>query len=113
MEGHVDSPVAPESNDVESVVRYAVGGMTCVACSRAITEAVADMEGLVHFVVNQVDNSAAATISRAELAQEIATRIEDIGYECSIVSVTPVRRINLGEEFRRSVGLEFKGTDSV
>ena len=71
-------------------VRLAVGGMTCVACARAITDALSELEGVSDVSVNQVGKSASAIVTAADLVESVTTIIEDIGYECKVISVTPV-----------------------
>ena len=93
-------------------VRLAVGGMTCVACARAITEALSKLEGISDISVNQVGKSASAVVTVADLVESITTVIEDIGYECKVISVTPV--VTVGASGRgRTVALEFKGMESL
>jgi copper chaperone CopZ len=91
-------------------VRLAVGGMTCVACARAITEALSKLEGVSDISVNQVGKSASAVVTAADIVESITTVIEDIGYECKVISVTPVVAVGTsGQE--RTVALEFKGME--
>ena len=95
-------------------VRLAVGGMTCVACVRAITDAVSKLEGVSDIFVNQVGKSASAVVTAADLVESIATVIEDIGYECTVISVTPLMAVeNSSSGRRRTVALEFKGMESL
>ena len=93
-------------------VRLAVGGMTCVACARAITDALSKLEGVSDISVNQVGKSASAVVTAADLVESITTVIEDIGYECKVISATPVVAVGTsGPE--RTVALEFKGMESL
>jgi Cu+-exporting ATPase len=93
-----------------AVVRLAVGGMTCVACSRVIIDALSEIEGVSDISVNQVGKSASAVVTTVDLVESIATVIEDIGYECKVISVTPV--VALGTSGRiRTVALECKGME--
>jgi P-type Cu+ transporter len=93
-------------------VRLAVGGMTCVACARAITDALSKLEGVSDISVNQVGKSASAIVTAADLVESIAMVIEDIGYECKIISVTPVVAVETSGR-RRTVALEFKDMESL
>ena len=93
-------------------VRLAVGGMTCVACVLAITDALSELEGVSNISVNQLGKSASAVVTTADLVESIATVIEDIGYECKVISVTPI--VAVGTSGRgRNVALEFKGMESL
>ena len=94
------------------VVRLAVGGMTCVACARAITDALSQLEGVSDISVNQVGKSASAVVTAADLVESIATLIEDIGYECKVISATPAVPVETSGR-RRTVALEFKGMESL
>ena len=93
-------------------VRLAVGGMTCVACPRAITDALSKLEGVSDISVNLVGKSAFAVVTAADLVESIATTIEDTGYECKIISATPVATVETSGS-KRSVALEFKGMESM
>ena len=93
-------------------VRLAVGGMTCVACVRAITDALSEIEGVSDISVNQIGKSASAVVTTADLVEPITTLIEDIGYECKVISVTPVVAVGTSGQ-RRTVALEFKGMESL
>jgi len=96
-------------------VRLAVGGMTCVACSRAIKDAVSELEGISDILVNQVGKSASAVVTGVDLVKSIVTVIEDIGYECKVIAVTPVVAVGTSEQVdkRRNVTVEFKGMESL
>jgi len=100
---------------VKSAVRLAVGGMTCVACVRAITDAVSGLEGVSDISVNQVRKSASAVVTEVSLVESIVTIIEDIGYECKVISVTPV--VDVGTSGRvdqkRNVAVKFEGMTSL
>ena len=93
-------------------VRLAVGGMTCVACARAIIDALSKLEGVSDISVNQVGKSASAVVTATDLVESIATIIEDIGYECKVISVTPVVAVGTSK-WKRTVALEFKGMESL
>ena len=93
-------------------VRLAVGGMTCVACARAIIDALSELEGVSDISVNQAGKSASAVVTAADLVGSIAAVIEDIGYECKVISVVPVVAEGTSGR-RRTVALEFKGMESL
>lgn len=93
-------------------VRLAVGGMTCVACARTITDALSNLEGVSDISVNQVGKSASAVVTVADLVESIITVIEDIGYECKVISATPVVPVGTSGP-GRTVALEFKGMESL
>jgi Cu+-exporting ATPase len=106
--GNEKSPACVSASGV--AVRLAVGGMTCVACVRAITGALSKLEGVSDISVNQVGKSASVVVTSADLVGSIAMVIEDIGYDCKVISVTPVVAEGTSGR-RRTVALEFKGME--
>jgi len=106
----------PEGDsDVPSAVQLAVGGMTCVACARTITDAVSELEGVTEISVNQLGKSASAVVARTSLVDSVVTLIEDIGYECYVISIIPIKSADYSGRVdkTRTVALEFKGMESV
>ena len=81
-----------------------------MACARAITDALSKLEGVSDISVNQVGKSASAVVTTADLVESITTVIEDIGYECKVISVTPVVAVGTSR-LGRTVSLEFKGME--
>lgn len=98
--------------EAKSTVRLVVGGMTCVACARAIVDAVSELEGVSDISVNQVGKSASAVVTRADLVKSIVNLIEDIGYECKVISVTPIVASGPVDK-SRIVAVEFAGMKSL
>lgn len=103
------------SSEIPSALQLAVGGMTCVACVRAITEAVSEIEGVSEISVNQLGKSASVVVARNALVDSVVTLIEDIGYECQVVSITPIKTADGSGEIdtTRTVALEFKEMRSM
>jgi copper chaperone CopZ len=103
---------APESS---STVRLAVGGMTCTACARTIIDAVSELEGVSDISVNQLGKSASAVVARASLVDSIVRLIEDIGYECQVISVIPISSARTSGQVddSRTIALEIKGMQSM
>lgn len=100
--------------DIPSSVQLAVGGMTCVACVRAITDAVSELEGVSEIAVNQLGKSASAVVARTSLVDSVVTLIEDIGYECQVISVTPMELAHTSSAHKtRRVALQLKGLQSM
>ena len=111
-ESHSANGTEKNSAHVSIAVRLAVGGMTCVACARAVTDALSDLEGVSDVSVNLVGKSASAVVTATDLVESITTVIEDIGYECKIISATPIVAVGTSEK-GRTVALEFKGMESL
>jgi copper chaperone CopZ len=104
-----------ESPDVPSAVQLAVGGMTCVACVRTITDAVSELDGISEISVNLLGNSASAVVARTALLDSMVTLIEGIGYECQVISIVPIKSGDTSGRVdkTRTVALEIKGMQSV
>ncbi|KAF4618840.1 hypothetical protein D9613_009696 [Agrocybe pediades] len=68
--------------EASSIVQLAIGGMTCVSCVRAISEALSELDGVSDVTINLLSHSGTATVSRPSLADSVVNLIEDIGYEC-------------------------------
>lgn len=104
-----------ESSDAPSAVQLAVGGMTCVACVRTITDAVSELEGVSEISVNLLGNSASTVVARTALVDSMVTLIKDIGYECQVISIVPIKSADASGLVKktRTVALEIKGMQSV
>ena len=104
-----------ESPDVPSAVQLAVGGMTCIACVRTLTDAVSELEGVSEISVNLLGKSASVVVARTALVDPMVTLIKDIGYECQLISIMPIKSADASGrvEKTRTVALEIKGTQSM
>jgi len=115
MDTKMEKDKHPDAGSVLSAVQLAVGGMTCVACVRTITDAVLELEGVSEISVNQLGKSASAVVARTALVDSMVALIEDIGYECQVISVTTINSADrsglVGKT--RTVALEIKGMQSV
>ena len=115
MDTQMEKSKHPDEGSVLSAVQLAVGGMTCVACVRTITDAVSELEGVSEISVNQLGKSASAVVARTALVDSMVALIEDIGYECQVISVMPINSADrsglIGKT--RTVTLEIKGMQSV
>jgi Cu+-exporting ATPase len=90
--------------------------MTCVACVRAITDAVLELEGVSDVVVSQLGKSASAVVASPDLIPSVVTLIEDIGYECTVISITPTAEAGSATKRtsnQRSVALQLAGLESM
>ncbi|KAF8075861.1 heavy metal translocatin [Lyophyllum atratum] len=103
------------TSEPPSAVQLAVGGMTCVACVRTITDAVSELEGVSDISVNQLGKSASAVVSRASLVDSVVTLIEDIGYECQVISIKPIPAAGTSGKANntRAIALEIKGMQAI
>ncbi|KAJ3557799.1 hypothetical protein NM688_g1273 [Phlebia brevispora] len=89
-------------------VTLSVGGMTCMSCVNTITQLVEDIPGVQDVAVNLIGNSATATLTRQELADNVVTTIEDAGYEAEVVTVEPLTQ-EASEVGPRTVDLRIDG----
>ena len=101
---HLAAAMERDIFPVLSQVQLSIGGMTCAACTSAITQAVSDLQGVTDVSVNLLGKSASAVVAQLELVDAIVTRVEEIGYDCVVVSVDPVsplRRSGAGNQLAR------------
>lgn len=69
------------------VTTVAVGGMTCGACTSSVQNAFANVDGVIQFNISLLAERAVIVHYPSILvAKDIATRIEDAGFDASIVS---------------------------
>lgn len=64
-----------------------IGGMTCAACVSAIADTLWGIDGVSEINIDLLGRSGTAVLTGRDKAEEIKTTIEDIGYECEVVSV--------------------------
>jgi P-type Cu+ transporter len=72
-------------------VTLSVGGMTCVACSSAITDALSTIPGVTDPVVNLLDKSATMLVEQNNLVDVVIETVTDCGFEAELFSVDPVQ----------------------
>lgn len=85
FDAELDSVTAKATLSAERTATLAVGGMTCGSCSAAVRRALEDLPFVSHASVELLSNSATAEFTGDHLA-ELVSAIEDIGYDCSVVS---------------------------
>jgi P-type Cu+ transporter len=74
-------------------VSLAIGGMTCAACSTAITSELEKKNWIQNAVVNLISNSATVDFVGEEHKTDIVEAIEDIGYDTTIDSVVDINKL--------------------
>jgi len=86
--------VVIDSTANETVWRasIAIGGMTCAACSGAITKELEKRDWVRSVVVNLISNSATVDFVGEGHKTDIASIIEDIGYDATLDSVVDTAR---------------------
>ena len=87
--------VVKSNNAPETIWRasIAIGGMTCAACSGAITSELQEKDWIQNVVVNLISNSATVDFLGEEHQNDIVEAIEDIGYEATIDSVVDIKKL--------------------
>jgi copper ion binding protein len=84
-------PLEPVPETVDRADTYnlamSIGGMTCAACVSAIIDALREIDGVSELNIDLLGRSGSAILSRRETAEDIKNTIDDIGYECEIVSL--------------------------
>jgi copper chaperone CopZ len=83
---------------------YAIGGMTCAACSGTITRALTGVDGLSHIAVNLMTHSLTLHAEDVGDVQKVVGLVEDLGYDCTFVNSYPLS--TLGEQGRRPEKVE-------
>ncbi|KKK24968.1 hypothetical protein ARAM_003297 [Aspergillus rambellii] len=71
------------------IADIAIGGMTCGACSGAVTQGLRDLSWVTNVTVNLLSHSAQVEFEDPNKLPLIVEKIEDLGYDASIVKVTP------------------------
>jgi heavy metal translocating P-type ATPase len=94
---HSASRTASESTLIDTWrATYSIGGMTCSSCVGNISRALKEFSWIQNVDINLVTSSAVIVFVGKSHLKEIASRIEDIGYEANLNVVTeadPVRQI--------------------
>jgi Cu+-exporting ATPase len=96
----VVSPTAqPAATPVEAglsrfAARFSIEGMTCSSCITAITRGVEELPFVVDVVVELISNSARVEFEGKDHLNEITEKIDDLGYEATVVSCEPLNKSN-------------------
>lgn len=75
---------------IRYVASFAVEGMTCAACTNAVSDAIKSITpgSNSSYTVDLLGGSAAVNLLDVDMAPKIAEAIEDRGFECRLLSVT-------------------------
>ena len=81
------------SRDVETIQRYtaklSIQGMTCASCVSAITNALDQLSGVLAHSIDLMGAAGTVHISDRGRADGVKQEIQDLGYECDVVSLQP------------------------
>jgi heavy metal translocating P-type ATPase len=104
----------PVSNTSIHKALICIGGMTCVACSNGVTEGLKTLPFVKSVNVTLMTNSAVVEYEGKDNLKEVVSKVEDLGYECSVDRVSlikpaglPASRIATGQP--RAVKLQIDG----
>ncbi|KAL2834947.1 E1-E2 ATPase-domain-containing protein [Aspergillus cavernicola] len=78
-----------QSQSRSYIAEIAIGGMTCGSCAGAITQGLNGLSFVSDAVVNLLSHSAQVELEERDQAHLIVEKIEDLGYDASLVSVLP------------------------
>lgn len=99
--------VRPPDVDKWSAV-YSIGGMTCSACTNAVTAGVQQLPWVESINVNLLSHSATVTFNGKENTEAIRKAIEDCGFDATLDSVTRLAQ-EIQQDARRTVMIRIDG----
>ncbi|KAK4190919.1 E1-E2 ATPase-domain-containing protein [Podospora australis] len=85
----------------------AIGGMTCSACAKMITEGLSKRDWISDVSVNLLGNSATIELTDRNKADDLIQEIEDLGYEATLDSVSEIiqRKRQLSDQWRATLAI--------
>ncbi|KAL4931174.1 putative copper resistance-associated P-type ATPase [Aspergillus undulatus] len=86
------SPIVTETPQTQSTgytAEIAIGGMTCGSCSGAISRGLNELPFVTNAVVNLMAHSAQVDLDNQDDAPLVVEKIEDLGYDASLVRILP------------------------
>jgi P-type Cu+ transporter len=88
---HVNSKaVSARSSQNLFVVDLAISGLTCGSCVESITRGLQSLPFVTNVTINFLSHSGKVEFESRENAGEVIAKIEDLGYNASIHSISPV-----------------------
>ena len=87
---------------------YAIGGMTCSACSSAITGTVENLSFVKTVDINLIQNSGTVVFTGRHHLDEITEAIEDCGFDATLDGVTNFDQVEK-EDVERTVQIQIEG----
>jgi len=79
----------PRSQPWTYIAEIAIGGMTCGSCSGAITRGLNELPFVTEAIVTLLSHSAQVELQSQDNVPLVLEKIEDLGYDASLVSVIP------------------------
>jgi P-type Cu+ transporter len=81
-------------NDDMWRVEYAIGGMTCSACTNAVTGAIEQLPFVESVTINLISNSGIVVFEGQQNLDRITTAIEDAGFDATVDKIQQLSDIN-------------------
>ncbi|KAL4817983.1 E1-E2 ATPase-domain-containing protein [Aspergillus spinulosporus] len=78
-----------QSRNLGYIAEISIGGMTCGSCSGAVTQGLNELPFVTNAVVNLMSHSAQVELDNQDDAPLVVQKIEDLGYDASLVNITP------------------------
>lgn len=111
QEHHIQIP-QPETLHFEAILL--IGGMTCAACTGAVSSGLSELPFVESVNVTLLTNSAMVKFTGERHLSDIVQAVEDLGYECSVeslnmenVSAVEAEKVNGPQE--RTITLRIEG----
>ncbi|KAL4921914.1 E1-E2 ATPase-domain-containing protein [Aspergillus aurantiobrunneus] len=101
--------VTPPDQSSGYVAEIAIGGMTCGSCAAAITQGLNELPFVTDAVVNVMSHSAHIELDNHDRAPLVVEKIEQLGYDASIVSILPKVAENDSRLEKRTVSFRVEG----
>lgn len=71
-----------------STVEFSIGGMTCASCVGTITNTLKSIRGVESHHIDLMSGSGTLVVKAQHMATTVQGEIENLGYDCKIMSVT-------------------------
>ncbi|KAL4945445.1 hypothetical protein BDV06DRAFT_31155 [Aspergillus oleicola] len=99
----------PSTEGTSYIAEIAIGGMTCGSCSGTVNEALNELPFVTNAVVNLMTHNAQVELDDQEHGHLVVEKIEDLGFDASLVSILPktVEKDSIVE--KRTVSFRIEG----
>ncbi|KAL4775348.1 E1-E2 ATPase-domain-containing protein [Aspergillus nidulans var. acristatus] len=98
-----------QSQNLGHIAEISIGGMTCGSCSGAVTQGLNELPFVTNAVVNLMSHSAQVELDNPDDAPLVVQKIEDLGYDASLVNITPKAAESGSEVEKRTVSFRVEG----
>ncbi|KAL5000271.1 E1-E2 ATPase-domain-containing protein [Aspergillus recurvatus] len=98
-----------QSQSLGYIAEISIGGMTCGSCSGAVTQGLNELPFVTNAVVNLMSHSAQVELVNQDNAPLVVQKIEDLGYDASLVSILPKAAESESRPEKRTVSFRVEG----